>query len=968
MACTIIDPATVSLNGSSYAYGGAISSVSLNFGGLAQSIRASVTLVQSSTFSTPSKGDDFDLKIMGANMKMKVGGYSFSNSATQATSLTLNLYDKSNEFLDQDFIALKEEFPTDVNFANVQVLGRKYGTFPNDLLVLAGILAPNSDTRWGDLRNYFEDVQAAYNANPFTMNLSNSDVDYHVHTAAGKTLWYSNYDPNDGTTLKEALGHLLDGSLPDGSFDFQGSYRDVIVQLCNTAGWMAYWDPVKNKVKIASSFNTANGFQKLRTISTQCECISSSNSSDFTTAMSKGAVGTFTSNYPGESQNSQGGKMSRYYKARLLDPTFHYIKCKDRIAGKQFEELDFENADVQKAIAASQNPDIYKAYVVQTMLKAHKDIKWPATLALKNIDLAGEDNQRDQLPIGWDQSSPDYRVESYTENELLKNYYENDQVPSTAAAPCKGAIWSIMYRDEKSMAAKELNLWGKRANEKAHDSPPVSVLGEFDQANQTVTFKEGIIFAKEDLALTGILGTKSTVISPDGNVAEVKSDGLLLYLKALSNFVKRFYVMREGSGLRTLRDVDGIDYGYYISSDSALPGMNLKPSQGELHAVPPYASVAACGVPELAELAIACSLMYTNSNTCVTDITENLAVIDFIRALDQNKLKELYLNPADFRKADSIWDLEDIENGIEPVYNMFLCKVDDPLKEDSFPTPTNVNCEMMGVLGTQTVQNKVEEIAAKLIPLNPSNSQTNIAVKAGAGGENREIWSTAFGTGTYSLWGITTADIGAEIPEWKPPHKPDRLKIWYDVEGSMGTLKKGPGQFFLTGAKIPTKDKKNVWKGQIDYGVSVNAADIGLGNKIFQKFAASAADEGSPYSFQNQKLMATALANKISNASWTDSASATSQSVTVLLGKQTANINLPSFEDGLESLSIQNSNGKLEIQITVGNSLERQAKKTMLELMAKSAHIQHVFGSSIPDTFTGGASPRLVALAKGIAR
>ena len=271
-----------------------------------------------------------------------------------------------------------------------------------------------------------------------------------------------------------------------------------------------------------------------------------------------------------------------------------------------------------------------------------------------------------------------------------------------------------------------------------------------------------------------------------------------------------------------------------------------------------------------------------------------------------------------------IYTAKELEDTEDPQYNMFLVVRDSPnLEGDAFPAPDNVNCAMFGVLGTQDLKNKTEAMAAKLVEMTPQGSKTPLPP---AQAENRDLWLQAFGPNKYTLWGVTTEDLGVQVPTLALPEKvASKLKLWYDVDGSMGTLKKGPGQFFLTGAKIPKKDKKNVWKGQIDYGVSVNAADIGLDNKIFQKFAASAADEGSPYSFQNQKLMATALANKISNASWTASASATSQSVTVLLGKNTSNIDLPSFEDGLESLSIQNSNGKLEIQITVGNSLERQA-------------------------------------------
>ena len=138
MSCNVINPAKVSLNGSSSAYGGSISSVSLNFGLLSGGTNATVSLVGDS-MSNPANGDGFTLGIMGLDLNMKVAGYTFSSSATGATTLRLTLKDKSHEILDNNFIVRNEEVPAGLT-GPVQYIGTKYGTLPNDIAIDMGIL------------------------------------------------------------------------------------------------------------------------------------------------------------------------------------------------------------------------------------------------------------------------------------------------------------------------------------------------------------------------------------------------------------------------------------------------------------------------------------------------------------------------------------------------------------------------------------------------------------------------------------------------------------------------------------------------------------------------------------------------------------------------------------------------------------------------------------------------------------
>jgi hypothetical protein len=108
------------------------------------------------------------------------------------------------------------------------------------------------------------------------------------------------------------------------------------------------------------------------------------------------------------------------------------------------------------------------------------------------------------------------------------------------------------------------------------------------------------------------------------------------------------------------------------------------------------------------------------------------------------------------------------------------------------------------------------------------------------------------------------------------------------------------------------------------------------------------------------------LKDKVKAHKWTDTTSAASQTLTIVLGDDLDDITLPEIEEGLESLSVTNSNGKLEISITVGNRFERESKRAMFELMGSVPSLQHVAAPNIPDTFIGGASPKLVQISKGL--
>ena len=947
MSCTIIDPATVSLNGGSTAYGGVISKVSLTFGLLSSATMASVTLIQdgSTALSTPTRGDDFTLGIMGMDLNFRIKGYSMSDSAGGATQLTINLSDKSHVFLDQNFIALKEEWPNWISMPNVDVIGTKMGTLSGNILVDAGFVVPNSDTIWGDLRAHFKWIQNYLKFYPWGLQINDEDVDYHVNQTSGKTIWGTNEDPIDDTakTLKDIIADVIEGDLPDGTFDFSGSYREVLMQIANTLGKVAYWDAVKNKAVIEASIDSSAGMAKLSTISSSCEVISSSESSDFSTAMSVGAVGNFASNYPGESQETQGGKMSRYYSAKLLDPTFYYTPCKDTGQAGKMLEMDLTSADTLKAMSASHNDKVYAMYVLQTVLSEQGDA-WDAVDTEPTAVLQGRQNQIQSVTTSWkDKTVADpVPAAEFETNALLASFYKGSP---DLGYTCVGNLYPMMFVEGSNIqkAADALSK-GTTGWNQTQDTVPCSVGGDWNGAG----FDAGVMFFRPANSLMSILSDSGF---------DSGTDVFQKYLEAISSFYRRYYVVTETEGNRSVYDANGTNYGFYISGENSTSAMNWKNDGGYRPCpVNPYICVADCGIDEIKNLFLALSAMCNTGNTCVQKEMQGVSIVDFLSVLKRNKIKDFFSNPAAFKLSPKTQSAQDAENDKEPTFQMHLLVAPAEADYKSVFAASKITCwDITEGINSSEVSPRAVQIAEQV---------TVLDLKKGE--KEKKTINILNSLDEARIWLISRNSIGPHIKAITLPDSvPKSLKSWYLVEGSTGTLKSGPGQFFISGAKVPAKSD-DIWSGTINFGVSVNAADVGQTNEVFAKWAASTANEGSPYSFSNQTLMSSALGAKIAASTWVDTAAASSRSVTVILGEDSSALTLPSVSEGLESLSISTSGGRLEITMTVGNSFERQAKKAMFKLSSSNTHPQHVTSTQVPDTFSSTASPRFVQLSQGL--
>ncbi len=934
MSCNIINPEQVSINGSNSVYGGYIQSLQFNIGALNGGHRASVTLVSENSISTPSKGDAMNISMMGMDLKMKVGGFSSSSSASSLPSVTLDLYDESNDHLDKSFIVLKEEFPESGSVPdNVKILGRLMGPLPDkELTENSYSILPNKDIKWGDLRKFFSELSTPGSFfGKSSKILTKDEVDYYCANASGKTLWYVDSDTYGGTTLKDAIGTLLEGDdLPNGPFAFSGSYRDVLTQLCSTIGFFAYWDAEKNKVKIVNNINLSAGMSKLQDIQSSCYVISSGQKKDFTVTRSQGAYGSMSSDHPGESYSIFGAKQTRYLRARLLTPEFHYKNC-----GEDSSDLkELAGDGLGKAMAASSDSNVFAMYALQSVLKGNADLGALPDIDI-DIDVKGQGNADTKIKSNI---ASEFLIDSgagFEANEFLSNYYlgsggSGDSDPTASDPACSGGnVFPVkvdnMLKDQFRL--KAFMNWNAKKGE-----PPVSILGFYDFAG---SFADGVLFIKPK---TNHL---ASIIDENGSLNS-EADILRKYLSAIVKFNRRFYVVPEGSGLRTVKGNNlAYDYGYYMFTDSSRPSYNFNISEGyRMETVYPFQSVSQCNVSEISDLAKICAMMYTDSG-CNSDVLDDIPVVEFIRALDRNELKKLFKNPSGYSRSQVSYN----PASTNPDIQMFLIIAQDS-EIEGFEDSKSV-CWAEGIETSSVAQNSIKKLSEL-------------------------IWKPSFGINTfadidivdYSLFGVTSHSIGEFIqPVELSTNNLANLKVWYDVQQSNSTIKTNAGNFFIKKAKMPSTG--DVWASSLRSDVSVNAADLGLTNDLFQEYQASAANQSDMYSQGNQNLMKQALAGKIEANTWENSEEASSTFISFIVPEDSG-FELPSISEGLESLSIGLRDGLLEVSLSVGNSNIQAAKLAMFNLRASNSRLRHTYYSPIPDQFASIASQKLVALAKGI--
>ena len=384
MSCDIIEPGYVQIDGSDYYLGGAIGGATFNFSDISSQSTADITLYQAGgSLTTPTQGGTVTVTVMDYTWNMTVSKYTVSSSAKGATQMRVTLTDTSHKYLDQDFIVLNDEFPATNANENCHPVGGKYGTIPYDKFLPSYIMVPNSDTKYGHLRAWFNTLKQGLKIDPESENaplpfqLTAASVDDLTETSPGKAMYWTRekspyYEENDeGETTNTFIGYkdyveeivddslfdVLDGldllgetcydedpvtkekksEFPNIEMQEVGSFRSVMTSFANKMGYMCYWDMDKEKIELVSSFDIGDGHAKMTKIQETCLVTASSSSTDFTTTSWEGAVGSVISSNPGQAQSSggSGGDQSKYLYASILKPEFSYRSCSNPVEGEK---------------------------------------------------------------------------------------------------------------------------------------------------------------------------------------------------------------------------------------------------------------------------------------------------------------------------------------------------------------------------------------------------------------------------------------------------------------------------------------------------------------------------------------------------------------------------------------------------------------------------------------------------------
>lgn len=914
MSCEIVDSKFASINGSTTYCGGSIISASYSPSLINGFHRATVTVAGAT--ESPGEGDSASLSIGDLELDMQVGSYSSETRVGSFSSMTVNLYDKSNIYLDHDYIFLKEEVP---NNSAPNILGRKRGPSPDlDILKNVEIITPASDTVFVDIRKFYED----YNVFRSGVGKSKIELDALIQNAPGKTVYYWDGESDEvGDTLKEAIEGVLDedAELPEGPYDFQGTFREVISQICNAGGLIAYWDPEKNVVKIEAP-------SELATLDTSdCRVIATSSSTDYTTTRSQGAVGTFTSSFPGETQSTMGGEMSRFFKANLINPEF---KVRKYCGSDELVPLAL-GGDTAMAMGAAENPEVFSMYALQSALSLQEE-------DMPNVEvqtpLPGRDNAINQGTLNLNDFSK--KKDLFNANEFLGKYYLEAE-----NTDCKSRVFAVepQYDTDLYDTIDHLSSesWTK------YTSPPLNLVGLWNGTS----FEEGSLFLHRFRTFGSILGDNSELTG--------EGDILRQYLLAIQNFYGKYYVIRATGDLRSVRTPQR-NYGYYVTSNAAAGGQSPQAPAGfTLVQINPFVKIADCGNSVITDLAKALLTMYTDKPECDSaDLFGDKTVVDFIYALDKNKIEEFFQggqqNQAQTQNAADAT----IKQSQEYIMYLLTPEGSSGVQQEAFKSTTE-QCWDYNTIFEKTVPSKAISLTKKIgqisIQKNTKDEPSPLDVLL-----SEKSWQLNF---------ITTESIADHIsPASIAIRSPSTLPVWYKVAGNSSSVTLGSSEVFLSSLSLPPG---GTWQSAMNFGISVNAADIATSNGMTQTYLATEYDEGFTYSRENISSMAGLLADKVAASTWADSSIGSSTSVTYLLVGDDDMPEVPKPGEGLDSIDIRTNNGRTELTLTVGNKNLMLARAALRDLKAQNSHLTHGFMNMMPNVLNQAPNARILNIAQG---
>lgn len=700
MSCQIIKPGFVTIDGANTYLGGAIGNTTINLSDISGQSTADITLYQQghTKLRTPTPGGRVVLSVMGESWEMTVGKCTMNNATGSATTMRVTLYDRSHEWLDQNFIVLNEEFPDGTGYDNCHLVGGKYGALPNDILAENYILTGDSDTAFGHLRAYFNTLRellvTATNSGgaPLPRLLSDEDVHRLTRTSPGKSMyWTDKSSPYPADIFEGFRGRLYkvdDKSLADvlGSAGMDilgdkvelpvgiemqdtGTVRSVLTALANKVGWYCYWDMQENKVEIASTFNTSEGLAKLNDLAKDCKATGATESMDFTTTYGQGAIGALTSSLPGASQDLNQVQ-SRYLSGQLLKPVFTYRQCTNVGGARKVLPLPSVNtfdssqqrqkytqaiSQVAEAMEVARGTnDQWCHFVVEQLLaysvfeqkKITEQDNWPELKCKQaNTDMSGNPSEASAGGA------------ALTYNKFIVDYYSDET--KDVDLPCTTELFAIGFKTplgplvgknppQNSTNERMATFFGpKEEKEKkkgAESKEPINpgaaaVGGLWDIDNGR--FEKGILFGQ--IKKTNLITVAGKEVPQDSIIGAAGfaegADALQPYLKAIAEFYGKYYVVKS-NGLNTAREFyTGRDYGYLVIGDNQ-PSMSFSSGNAvDVIKLRPFSSVAECGDEGIQNLAKAMVASYAinlgyNGVPTLEEVLESITTIDFIYALD----------------------------------------------------------------------------------------------------------------------------------------------------------------------------------------------------------------------------------------------------------------------------------------------------------------------------------------------
>ena len=923
MACTIKTKKLITINGGTNAFGGIVSGLTLNMGAGNQSSSASVTVVRngSNAFTLPSTFDKVTVGVGNVKYKMVVRSYTVQNTATSADSLKVELVDTSYESLDLNIIILNEADRTGggieyvsygSNAMTVHAMGTKW--IPKTDEDMFGNILPTPDAQWMKAREYWEEKNWKAMLGLGRMDpLTPAQLEDRIVNESG-TILYTAEDVFD--TLGVSASDIPATVTKDEKLKFVGTFREVLASLAAYYGFFYWWDMQDDKLKFSTSIDLSEGEAILDELRESCVVTSQSTTTDASSTYAKAAFSqfdnrwTYTSTY-----GSSPARGVRYHRATLLQSQFKYRKCWEdsdvkapnldefgapfappNVAAQEYTE------DQKKAMkAALMGPNIYAAYVIQTLAAANDNVEMPdmkVEFPLPNGEMVSVFPEG--VPaVNIVKECPWQKVES---NSFLLDVYSNEKVQDCGEAEHKtcGCIWPVNTQPGSAAADALKSTWTRLATTA---TDPLRGLG-FEKVKDKLTPTPQAFFRVGD--------TGATLFKGSG--VDASTDPIYKYLRALVGFVNRFYVVQRGGNVGAQEKYwtaqAGIrrNYSYYIGTTSQP---KLSNPEGNLTGVHPALRVDKCGFPEFAELLVAMEYIYTGKDAAI-DPSLYPCVLDFTYWLDKapGTLAKYYAAAGDPNAAAA-----DVEK-------FFSCTPQTSVEGTNQPKMFFVVLE--NAVDMNPNVNKEQKMAADAMQLITDKSEA--AINLFKENNNCSMYLANTHDLHRSIQPLTDSDLRLNVE--------NSLRCEYtttSANGNDNTSTEMPYNFYCNWLALPnlpynqeTGEYAKVFAGKFE-STSVEAAELGLSNGEHTTFGSIVA---SPFSPTNKLAMAEVNKTKAIKQSDYDTMPATSRRVSFILTAEDE-VDLPLQNEGLEGLSVTVGAEQSTVDVVIGNVTAKKVAKDM---------------------------------------